>query len=688
MDRVFLLLDCHATDSTMISAQRTNRLRQNLQSQIKRDFPNTNVCLLLSGGADSTLLGLVAHSVGKDVHAISFERKGVPNWDCDQAEATSAKMGWQFTKVVIPTENPKSIFVKLITEHGCKKKTELEVLYPFLFLMDAVVGKDFDAVLTGFGNPLPDSRTASVRCRNDPLEYWDHVVSTDTMFDASKKCIEAGASKGVEVLTPLYDKKFKKLMHGMTMTDMHKLYWKSVWKNLYPTEFENLGLLKEGRTPNLQKGGSIPEFFAPLLDDPEINYRGYNTGTTTNRISHLVKLWAAKPRQITNGVIPDKKVTFKPYLLEDVKKQSKKELFSVVTTFAGGGGSSTGYRLAGGKILLANEFVPTAIETYHANYPDTPVDGSDIRKITRKNGQQGVLDWFKSYGIKHGSYDILDGSPPCSTFSTSGVGEGKNETRDVKYSDVTQDRIGYLIHEFVYLANCTQPKICILENVPNIAKSDVFTNALSRLRRYGYKVNHKVLTASYYGVPQRRKRMFVVGIRPDVADKIGLQDEADILSLYPQGSSYQPSVKDAIADVEVDKRERNLIISEIRKGTQYEVIRGIRKDPEHPARLLDTHIKFKNLYFNTYRCAWNAPAPTITQLGNQLGGRGGIFHPTEDRTFTIKELLRLTALPDDFKLTGTFNQRAERIGRCVPPLMTAALAASLYEKVLKPTQSK
>ena len=77
----------------MITQQRTNRLRDNLKSQIKRDFPSNDVCLLLSGGADSTLLGLVAHSVGKDVHAISFERNGVPSWDCDQAEATSAKMG-------------------------------------------------------------------------------------------------------------------------------------------------------------------------------------------------------------------------------------------------------------------------------------------------------------------------------------------------------------------------------------------------------------------------------------------------------------------------------------------------------------------------------------------------------------------------------------------------------------------
>ena len=168
--------------------QRTYRLQRNLQSQIKREFFSNDVCLILSGGADSTLFGLVLHSVDKDVHAISFERKCVPNWECEQAEATSAKMGWEFTKVVIPTETPKSIFVKLITEQGCKKRTELEVLYPFLFLMDGVVDQDFDAVLTGFGNLFPDSRPTVVRCRNYPIEYWVHFVSTGTMFDASKKC--------------------------------------------------------------------------------------------------------------------------------------------------------------------------------------------------------------------------------------------------------------------------------------------------------------------------------------------------------------------------------------------------------------------------------------------------------------------------------------------------------------------
>ncbi len=66
---------------------------------------------------------------------------------------------------------------------------------------------------------------------------------------------------------------------------------------------------------------------------------------------------------------------------------------------------------------------------------------------------------------------------------------------------------------------------------------------------------------------------------------------------------------------------------------------------------------------------------------------GGVLHPDEDRVFTIPELRRLFGLPDDFKLTGTFDQKAERIGRMVPPALTMAVAHSVYERLLLPNQS-
>ncbi len=374
----------------------------------------------------------------------------------------------------------------------------------------------------------------------------------------------------------------------------------------------------------------------------------------------------------------NKITNFKPYSLKEVNQNSCKNKFTVVTTFAGGGGSSTGYRLAGGKILLANEFIPAAVDTYKSNYPDTPVEMIDIRKITRG---KYVNKWFESYGIQKGQYDILDGSPPCSTFSTSGKGKKKIEEKNVKYSDTTQDRIGMLIHDFVYIANCTQPKVVVIENVPNIKGSDVFQYALERLRRYGYFVNYDILKSSNFGVPQRRRRLFVVGIRPDIAKQVGITDERDILGIYPQGSSYEPTIKDAFEGLVINEKERKMLLSNCRRSSSYELIKSLPKNPLKSMKMSDLNSSWKS-DFNLVRPSMDHPSPTLTQMGQQMG-RGGIIHPSEDRVFTVNEMTRLMGLPDDFILTGNFNQKIERMGRMVPPLMTKSLSEAIYEKVLK-----
>ena len=124
------------------------------------------------------------------------------------------------------------------------------------------------------------------------------------------------------------------------------------------------------------------------------------------------------------------KQKFKPYNLKDVYKNSSKELFTVVSTFAGGGGSSTGYKHAGGKILLANEFEPEAISTYQANHPTTPIAAMNIRKITNRKRSR-ILKFFESYGVERGHLDIFDGSPPCTTFSMASGGKSKHKIDNI-----------------------------------------------------------------------------------------------------------------------------------------------------------------------------------------------------------------------------------------------------------------
>ena len=310
----------------------------------------------------------------------------------------------------------------------------------------------------------------------------------------------------------------------------------------------------------------------------------------------------------------------------------------------------------------------------------------DIRKFTRKGGRDYVIEFFEKHNIGVGEIDILDGSPPCSTFSTAGKGKKKIEERGVKYSDTTQDRIGMLIHDFVYINNCMKPKICVIENVPTIQSSDVFKHAIERIRKWGYLINWSVMCSSNFGVPQRRRRLIAVGIRPDVCKVVGIKSEQQILDLYPKGSIYEPTLRDGLEGVEVDQFERKQLLLSIIKSSGYELLKSLPKNPLKPMGLADLNPDWTS-DFNMVRSSWEKPVNTLTQMGQQMG-HAGVCHPSEDRVYTINELKRLMGLPDDYVLTGTFDQKAERCGRMVTPPIYKYLSQSLYENVLKPFNEK
>ena len=115
---------------------------------------------------------------------------------------------------------------------------------------------------------------------------------------------------------------------------------------------------------------------------------------------------------------------------------------NVVSTFSGCGGSCLGYRMAGYRVLWANEFIPAAAETYRANHPTTILDTRDIRKVQPE-------DILKAIGLKAGELDAMEGSPPCASFTTAGKRE-KHWGKAKKYSDTVQ-RVDDLFFEYVRL---------------------------------------------------------------------------------------------------------------------------------------------------------------------------------------------------------------------------------------------
>ena len=378
--------------------------------------------------------------------------------------------------------------------------------------------------------------------------------------------------------------------------------------------------------------------------------------------------------------------SYKRYTLNDTLESEKRALFNVLSTFAGGGGSSTGYRLAGGKILAVNEFVPEAQNTYKENYPNTLIIPGDIKKLTGK-------DFMINTGLKPGELDLLDGSPPCSAFSMAGsVSHGKGNThadafgKKKKYSDIEGvENVEDLFFEFLRIADELKPKVIIGENVEGLTMGEAkeyFHRIQNTFEQIGYLVVADVLNASYFGVPQSRKRTFFIAVREDVAEKVGI-NFMTMYQLYPDKNKEQTTLGEAINDVvNEDQEEIDLLLEKL--GPQTAVGKTLAKMPKDPDKVLtgmDYHDK--GHHFNLKRCSLRKPSPTITAMGN-YPGVAGTCHPLEDRKFTIKELKRIMSLPEDFKLTGQHKQQSERIGRMVPPLMMKALAESVYNKVLKP----
>jgi len=376
---------------------------------------------------------------------------------------------------------------------------------------------------------------------------------------------------------------------------------------------------------------------------------------------------------------------YKPYTMKDVLTSAERKLFTVISTFAGGGGSSTGYKLAGGNVLVVNEFVDAAVDTYKENYPDTPVIKDDIKKLTGK-------DFLELAKISKGELDILDGSPPCSAFSIAGKRE-KGWDKTKKYSDDKQvENIEDLFFEFIRIANDIQPKIIIGENVAGITMGEAkeyYNRIINEFSNIGYEAVGKVLNSADYGTPQARQRCFFVAIRNDIMGKIGLNFMNMESEVYPVPSGTKVTLKQAIDNIQNDPEEEKMLLDFVQGSFQKKWIELLEFNPNKHLKPSDPkyiEINPKQSMFNMIRPCPDLPCPTVTQAGQKMG-LSGVFHYAKNRKLTIQELKRVMGLPDDFKLSGKFDQQAERVGRMVAPLCMKSLIENLYLKVLKPLKS-
>lgn len=369
---------------------------------------------------------------------------------------------------------------------------------------------------------------------------------------------------------------------------------------------------------------------------------------------------------------------YRPYDMDLVRRRSSANKFTVVSTFSGGGGSSTGYRLAGARVIAANEFVPEAARTYSTNFADSHLDPRDIRDLNR------FLDTFKKdINIETGELDLIEGSPPCSEFSSVGSGISDQGTPK-NYSDTKQKHIATLMHDWADTVLGLEPKTIAMENVPEILTTggEIFEGACCVLRAK-YYVHAQVLASNEFGVPQRRRRAILIGIRHDVAKSVGISTDKDVARVFPTPPNTVVTIRGALSELRQSATDVYPFEKAVRISALAELIAKIPKEPSKHMRLRNVS-PGETRHFTLVRSSWDLPSLTLTASGQKPNGLTGVFHPLHDRKFTIPELKRLASLPDDFVLTGTLSQAAERICRMVPPLLTAAIGESIYEKVLKP----
>ncbi len=184
---------------------------------------------------------------------------------------------------------------------------------------------------------------------------------------------------------------------------------------------------------------------------------------------------------------------------QDHLREKDEDAPTVISTFAGCGGSSLGYSMAGYRELLAVEMDNNAVETFKLNFQDVPVFHGDIAALS-------VEQCMTLAGLTEpGQLDVLDGSPPCQGFSTA----GKRQMKDCR---------NQLFHEYVRLLRGLQPKAFIMENVSGMVKGKmklIFADIMRELKASGYEVKCWLLNAKYFYVPQSRERLFFIGVRSD-----------------------------------------------------------------------------------------------------------------------------------------------------------------------------
>jgi DNA (cytosine-5)-methyltransferase 1 len=351
-----------------------------------------------------------------------------------------------------------------------------------------------------------------------------------------------------------------------------------------------------------------------------------------------------------------------------------------ISLFAGAGGCSLGFKRAGYEILVAIDNDGPSCETYLRNFPDSEVRNLDVRQV----------DWnalLVEKGLVPGELEMLIGGPPCQGFSTAGR----------RFWD---DPRNHLLKSYVNALETIRPKWFVMENVEGLLtlnNGEYLLHAVEAFVELGYRIRLEKVYSHEFGVPQRRKRVIIVGnslgidfVFPTPTTPIGGAIFRESRNSFDAavGDLPRPMAVTSGGDVSKSKPQGHCFIPQT--GVNLERIQALlpgqtMKDlPEYLQ-----HESFKRRAFRRVkdgtpsekrggapsglkRLIASEPSLTITGASTRE-----FVHPTEDRCLTIRECARLQGFSDGFTFCGSAADQIQQIGNAIPPPLAEVFAGHI-----------
>lgn len=338
--------------------------------------------------------------------------------------------------------------------------------------------------------------------------------------------------------------------------------------------------------------------------------------------------------------------------------------------FSGVGGLSLGFEMAGFSVALANEYDPSIAEAYIKNRTNPNMIIEDITKLP-------IELTFAPYA---GKIDVVVGGPPCQGFSQKGQRKSINDERN------------YLFQYFFKVVEFIKPTYFLMENVPNILTSEngYFKDEIYALfGSLGYSIDSAVLNAADYGVPQNRRRAFILGkqgafclpLPASINQSISIWDAISDLAFLKSGEGQEEQEYIYNAQSEYQKMLRNgsnVLFNHIATQHSELALERLGLIPPNKGReVLPPEHLTKSIYSGTWSrmCKDKISVTITTRFDTPSSGK--FTHPYLDRAITVREAARIQSFPDTFRFWGNKSSQMKQVGNAVPPILAKAIAANI-----------